>query len=87
MYTATPSISRSPSGVAPSRTSAVAWKPRQASQRLATPMAMAISSLVFSSSAPGAIAALLSAPKPFITSALWLRNGVRLRETARVRSV
>src|SRR5690606_26852677 len=44
MYTATPSISRNSSGVAPSRTSALAWKPRQASQRLATPIAMAISS-------------------------------------------
>ncbi len=68
MYTAMPSASASSRLVPPRRTSERTWNPMQASQWLATPSATAISSFVFSSSAPSRLAALPRSLKPFITS-------------------
>jgi hypothetical protein len=46
----------------------------QPSQRCDTPMASAISSLVFFSSAPSFVAAMASAVKPCIVSGISLRS-------------
>ena len=52
-----PIVSMTSSRVAPCLTAALAWKATQPSQRIATEMASAISSLVLASSVPASVAA------------------------------
>ena len=80
MYTESARVSSTSARVAPSFTRVRMWKAMQPSQRTAMPMARAINSLVFSSSAPVTRAARPSSWKAFITAGWPLRSGERLAE-------
>src|SRR5450759_4579506 len=72
-----PMVSITSSRVAPCLTAASAWKATQPSQRIATEMPRARSSLVFPSSAFGSSAARASAENAFIVSVDPVRTSLR----------